>query len=221
MAWSMKGPTGGRTLTAIETSRKMRTPINVLGASLDYHCFQAFIRDTLMLRDNDLVSAEAVSERMMAVLAHPVELPVQVAKSLAGLIMPSTTFELAQFHGVDPLRLVLDAFFCKAGLRNGIMEMDAAVERASSRDADQRPKLRMSLTLAPGIKWSGDQLVARRTAMPETVVMAMKGRTLNAIVDHPWQGWERLRIASAQRSGNTLIVRTDNVVQCALVADLA
>jgi hypothetical protein len=50
-------------------------------------------------------------------------------------------------------------------------------------------------------------ITLREMAIPETMVLALKGQTVDRVVGHPWEGWKRIRVKSISQDGQRVLVR--------------
>lgn len=215
MSWTVNAGIGRRLLNAISTVDRMRGATRVMMASLDREQFGAFLKETLLLRDEDVIDAETISARIARTIATPCRVPAVMAEENQ-LEINGTTLALCRHLGIEPLRLQLAAFEAKATARRDGVEMSVGTMRPYGRQRTTRkPSLTVRLGLAPGVQWHDGSLIIRRTTLPQAMLATLRGRPASDVLDHDWPGWRDLTVRGAACTGDTLTVRMDQQTRVA------
>jgi hypothetical protein len=192
------------------TSRKMSGPISIHRVPYERLSYKRFLLETLGLTDEDLETKEKTGQRLNALIAEPCVMPTDIhAKN--HLEVDAFTNSLMRHLGVDPVRLLLAGHDARMQATDGVRSITMKIDRAlgKERDAGAPDRLDIKITLAPGVFWKGSRLTARKTALPQSIVGTLQGRPIRDVVGHDWDGWDAVRITSAQRKGDSLVIDTD------------
>lgn len=212
MGWITDPSIGRRIRACISSIEALRGDTSVHRAVMKPAEFRTFLSETLGLACDDLEDSQTITERLSAHLHRACEAPSSI-RNLNSLMVSAAGLSLARHMGVDPLRLAMCAFDARGRASDGAKVVDVEIRRALGRAARQGEPDRLSvrITLANGVVWLGRRMTARDSVIPAAMLTTLPGRTMRAITDHPWAGWEDITITSTERRGNSLIIDTDAV----------
>lgn len=183
--------------TLIEMNKRYQNRIRFMGKMIEYHNFK-IIYESILGIDIKNYTKEEISEKIIYLFSNKINPPEEFSKNI------NINNQVQNFL-VDNKLYPLSVLFCLfSGERT--VKKDNTIVKFHVEASDE---ITAEITISSKIKWDGEQLTIKNEKFPESMIMSMIGKSLSEIIDHPWQGWENIRVLKCTNNRNSVYLKTD------------
>lgn len=183
--------------TLIEMNKRYQNRIRFMGQMIDYQNFKKVYESVIGI-DIRNYTKEEISEKFSYQFSNKIHIPEDFSKDM---VINSEIQKFLLENQIYPLSVL----FCIFSGERKIRKNNTFVKFHT----DASDEITAEITISNKIKWDGEILTIKSEKFPESMIMSMIGKSLSEIIDHPWQGWENIRVLKCTNNRNSVHLKTD------------